>query len=55
MKAFLLTSGTTRGRGATLGTGWGRSPLPFFESQKKCPDFGKRGPYSIHLWVKFSI
>ena len=31
------------------------SPLPFLENQKMSPDFGKKDPDSIHLWVKFSI
>ena len=26
-----------------------------FENQKTCPDFGKKGPGCVHLWVKFSI
>ena len=33
----------------------GSSPLPFFENQKKCPDFGKKGPDSVYLCPKFSI
>ena len=32
-----------------------RPPLPFFENRKKHPDFGKEGPDSVHLWVKYSI
>ena len=35
--------------------GGGRPPLSFSENQKKCPDFGKKGPNCVHLWVKFSI
>ena len=36
--------------GAQLG-GWGRGrpPLPFFEKQKKCPDFGRKCPDCVHL------
>ena len=30
----------------------GRLPL---ESPKKCPDFGKKGPDGVHLWIKFII
>ena len=30
----------------------GRLPL---ESPKKCPDFGKKGPDGVHLWIKFTI
>ena len=33
----------------------GRSPLPFFENQKKCPNFRKKGPDCALPWVKFSI
>ena len=25
------------------------------ENRKKCPNFGKKGPDCVHLWVKFSI
>ena len=25
-----------------------RAPLPFLENQKKCPDFGKKGPNCVH-------
>ena len=32
-----------------------RPPLPFFENQKKCPDFGKKCPSCVHLLVKFAI
>ena len=32
-----------------------RPPLPFFENRKKCPNFGKKGPNGVHLWVKSSI
>ena len=38
--------------GAQLGEGG----LPcLFENLKKCPDFGKKGPDCLHLWLKFSI
>ena len=40
---------------ATIGKGGGRSPLPFFENLKKCPDFGKKGPNCVHPWVESSI
>ena len=33
----------------------GRPPLPFFENQKKCPDFGKKCPDCVHPKVKFAI
>ena len=26
-----------------------------FENRQKCPDFIKKGPDCVHLWVKFSI
>ena len=26
----------------------------FFENQKKCPNFGKRGPECVHLWTEIS-
>ena len=32
----------------------GGLPCPF-ENRKKCPYFGKKGSYYVHLWVKFSI
>ena len=35
--------------------GRGRPPLLFFENQKKCHDFGKKGLDLVHLWVEFSI
>ena len=35
--------------------GGGRPPLPFFENQRKCPNFEKKGPDCVHLWVKFFI
>ena len=41
-------------RRATKGGGV-RPPLPFFKNHKKCPNFGKKGPDSDHLWVKFSV
>ena len=28
--------------------GGGSPPLPFFENQKKCPDFGKKGPNCVY-------
>ena len=37
------------------GGGGCRSPLPCFENQKKCSDFGKKDPDCVHLWVTFSI
>ena len=37
----------TRGRGEA-------SPS-LIANRKKCPDFGKKGPDCVHLWVKFSI
>ena len=42
--------------GAQLGVGKEkRPPLPFFENQKKCPDFRKKGPDYVHPYVKFII
>ena len=42
--------------GAQLGRGGGGKASPaLFENRKKCPDFGKKGPDCVHLWVKFSI
>ena len=35
--------------------GRGRPPLPFFENQKECPDFGKKCPDCVHPLVKFAI
>ena len=32
-----------------------RPPMPFLNIDKKCPDFGKRSPDCVHLWVKLSI
>ena len=32
--------------------GGGRSPLPFFENWKKCPNLGKKCPNCVHLRVK---
>ena len=32
-----------------------RFPLSFLENQKRYPDFGKKGPDCVHLWVKFVI
>ena len=33
----------------------GRPLLPFFESRKKCPGFGKKGRNFTHLLITFSI
>ena len=33
----------------------GRSPLLFFENQKKCPDFRKKDCDCVHPYVKFNI
>ena len=33
----------------------GNPPCVLFENQKKYPDFGKKIPDCVHLWVKFSI
>ena len=41
--------------GMQLGVRGVRPPLPFFENQKKCPDFGKKGPNCVHPWVESSI
>ena len=42
--------------GAQLGEGDGdRSPLPFFQNQKKRPDFRKKGPDCVHRYIKFAI
>ena len=41
--------------GAQLEGSGGRSPLPCFKNQKKCPDFGKKDPDFVAFWVKFSI
>ena len=39
--------------GAQLGGSGGRSPLPCFKNQKKCPDFGKKtlilSLFGLHL------
>ena len=42
-------------RRATRGEQGVRSLLPFFDNQKKCPEFGKKVPDSVLFWVKFSI
>ena len=42
-----LTGAQLKGRGEASPT--------LFENRKKYPDFGKKGPDSVHLWVKFSI
>ena len=40
---FIYTSKrATRGRG-------GRPPLPYFKNQKKCSDFGRKGPDCVYL------
>ena len=36
------------------GGGW-RPPLLFFENQKKCPDFRKKGLDCVHPYVKCTI
>ena len=43
--------------GAQLGGGGerGEASPAFFENWKRCPDFRKKGPDCVHLWVKFSI
>ena len=33
----------------------GRPPVLFLENQKKCSDFGKKGPDCFHLWVQFPV
>ena len=33
---------------------WEASPA-LFKNRRKCPDFLKKGPDCVHLWVKFSI
>ena len=34
----------------------GREASPvLFENQKKCPDFGKKGPDCASVWAKFTI
>ena len=38
-----------------LGEEEGRSPLPFLKVEKKCPDFRKKFPLCVHVWVKFSF
>ena len=43
-------SRATRGRGRGV-----RSPLPFFENRKNCPDFREKGLDCARLRVKFSI
>ena len=47
-------SDTLHSSGAQLGGEEGPS-LPFFENQKKCPDFGKKIPNCVHPWVESSI
>ena len=33
----------------------GEASSALFENRQKCPDFIKKGPDCVHLWVKFSI
>ena len=33
----------------------GEASPGLFENQKKCLDFGKKGPDCVHFWIKFSI
>ena len=47
---FILKPGAQLGR-----EGGGRPPLPFFEYQKKCPDFAKKGPDCVHSYIIFTI
>ena len=35
--------------------GRGEASFGVFENEKKCPDFEKKGPDCVHLWVEFSI
>ena len=35
--------------------GRGEASPALFGNRKKCPDFGKKGPDCVYLWVKFSI
>ena len=41
--------------GAQLGKEAVRPPLHFFENQKSALILGKKGPDSVHFWVKYSI
>ena len=42
--------------GTQLGIGGGKGfPCPFLRIEKKCPDFRKKGPDCVHLYVKFTI
>ena len=41
--------------GTQLGKEIWSPPLVFLEDQKKCPNFGKKGPNCVNLWVKFFI
>ena len=44
-------------RRATRG-GWRRGGglhCSFLKIEKKCPDFGKKGPYCVHPWVEYAI
>ena len=43
------------GWGVGWGGGSGRLPLIFLKIEKMCPDFWKKGPDCVHLWIKFSI
>ena len=49
-KAALKTSGAQLG-----GRREEASPALYWKSKKKCPNFGKKRPDCVHLWVKFSI
>ena len=40
--------------GAQLVGEGARPPLPFFENQKKCPGFGKKGPDCDHVVLRVS-
>ena len=51
MQILFLTSS-----GAQLGGGEGGGiPCPFLKIEKKCPDFGKKGPNCVHPWLYSSI
>ena len=55
-EALIITiSGVSGIAGAHLGGRRRRPPLPFLENKKKCPEFGKRGPDCVRLWVKFPV
>ena len=42
-------------RRATREAKEGRPCLLFFKSRKNSPDFEKKGPDCVYLWVRFSI